>query len=147
LQALHFILETAQEGKLIQRRRRNQMKVVVQNGASHGLTRKQAESLVALLPPSLGEAVKSLTLYQAEGPALEFRHYPKEQSLGMFWPSSPHAQPLVAEAVRELLVALAIVAERGSLPPRVSTSLRAWAEQEVAELATRCGEALAHNDA
>lgn len=65
----------------------------------------------------------------------------------MFWPSATEAQPPIADAVRELLVVLAIVVERGDLPPRVGTSLRAWAEQEVFESARRCDGVLAHTDA
>ena len=111
------------------------------------MSRRRAEALVALFPSQWGDVIKSLTLYQAEGQALEFKLYPKEQRLGMFWPSACYAQPVVAEAVGELLVALVIAVEHGSLPPRVSGSLRSWAEQEVAELAGRCVGMLEHNDA
>ena len=123
------------------------MKIIVQNGASHGLSRRKAEALVELFPSSWSNAIKALTLYQGEGPAVEFRHYPKEQSFGMFWPPASCAQPVLAEAVGELLVALAIVVEQGSLPQRVSSSLRRRAEQSVCELASRCNNLLEHNDA
>lgn len=123
------------------------MKVVIQNGAAHPFPRAQAEAMVALFPGRWLKTVKSLTFYQARGSSLEFKHHPEEQALGMFWPSAANLQPTPVEAVHELLVALAIVAERGNLPSRVSSSLRAWAEQEVAELAARCAQRIERQDA
>jgi hypothetical protein len=123
------------------------MKVVIQNGATHSLSRKQAEAIVALFPGSWLKAVDSLTLYQSDGEALHVKHYPKARAVGVFWPSSSHPQPTAAEAIRELLVALAIAVERGNLPPKVSKAMRARAEQEVATLLTQCTEVLHRSDA
>ena len=123
------------------------MKVIVQNGATHTLSRKQAEAIVSLFPASWTKSVHSLTLYQGNGESLHVEHYPKARAVALFWPSLSHPQPTAAEATKELLVALAIASERDSLPPRVSKSMRARVEQEVATLLTQCAEVLQQNDA
>ena len=123
------------------------MKVIVQNGATHTLSRKQAEAIVALFPASWIKSVDSLTLYQGNGESLHVEHYPKARTIGLFWPSSSHQQPTAAEVTQELLVALAIATERGHLPPKVSKSMRARVQQEVATLLTQCTVVLQQNDA
>ena len=96
------------------------MKVIVQNGATHTLSRKQAEAIVALFPASWIKSVDSLTLYQGNGESLHVAHYPKARAVGLFWPSLSHPRPTAAEATQELLVAMAIATKRGNLPPKVS---------------------------
>lgn len=123
------------------------MKVIIQNGATHTLSRKQAEAIVALFPASWVKSVDSLTLHQSNRETLHIEHYPRARAVGLFWPSSSHPQPTAAEAIQELLVALAIATERGNLPPKVSKAMRARAEQDIAALLTQCTEVLRQNDA
>jgi len=65
----------------------------------------------------------------------------------VFWPSPPHPQPIAAEAAEELLVALSIATERGTLPSRISKSMRARAQEQVAKVLAQCIEVLEPNDA
>jgi len=123
------------------------MKIIVQNGATHTLSRKQAEAIVALFPAPWIKSVDSLTFYQGNGESLHVEHYPRARAVGLFWPSSLYPQPTAAEATQELLIALAIATERGNLPPKVSKSMRVRAEQSVATLLTQCTEVLQQNDA
>lgn len=118
------------------------MKVVIQNGAIRTLSRQQAEAIVALFPAPWMERIDSITLCQGDHHTLQVKHYPRASAVGVFWPSSAHPQPGAAEAVQELLVALAIVTERGHLPLKVSKSVRARAEQQVSALLMRCVEVL-----
>jgi hypothetical protein len=123
------------------------MKVIVQDGATHSLSRKQAEAIIGLLRASWITAIDSLTLYQGNEEAFHVKHYPKARAVGMFWPPSSHPQPTAAEATKELLVALAIATERGNLPLKISRSVRARTEREVAALLTQCTEVLQRSDA
>lgn len=113
------------------------MKVTVQNGATHGLSRQEVESMVPLFPPSWSKHVKHIVLYQGDGPEVTASFYPKEQILGLFWPDKAASAPKT-EGVRELLVALSVVKERGELPARLSASLRKRHQSEVAHVLSVC---------
>jgi hypothetical protein len=113
------------------------MKVTVQNGAAHGLTRRDVEAIIPLLPASWARCVEQIVLYQGETPQLRASFYPKQKTLGLFWPV-PSESASKEEGLQELLLALSIVAERGDLPDRVSPALRERHEAELAALGRRC---------
>ena len=118
------------------------MKVVVQNGASHGLSRREAEALVELLPKHFARAAESLVLYRGQGQAPLVKHYQKASIIGLFWPSEPRSSQLKVEAVRELLVSLHLIVETGRLPARVSKARKAVAEAAIDALLQECVRAL-----
>ena len=120
------------------------MKVTVQNGASHGLSRNDVERLVLLFPPAWSSLVKAIVLYQGSEPSIVVSFYPKSGTIGLFWPPKSAPQPSKSEAVEELLVALAIVAERGALPARISPSLRSRSLNETADIRDLCLSSLAN---
>ena len=100
------------------------MKIVIQNGAAHGFTRKQLGSMVHLFPPAWDTHIQSIALYQGDNAEPVFKYFPKERILGVFWPVLSEPRPSLAAAAKELLVAFAVVAARGSLPQRISKSAR-----------------------
>ncbi len=113
------------------------MKVTVQNGAAHGLSRRELEAIVPLFPASWASRVQQIILYQGEGTVVKASFYPKQKTLGLFWPV-PLEFASKAEGVQELLLALSVVAERGELPDRLSNAVRERHEAELEPLVRLC---------
>ena len=118
------------------------MRVTVQNGANHGLSRKEAEAVVRLLPSSLRSVAKSLVLYRTGDPAIRVSFHPKEQIVGWHWPVELASTPSKSKAVEELLVALSVIAESDVLPGRIGSSVRSRHLEALSELAKKCEDAL-----
>ena len=81
------------------------MKVVVQNGSRHSLSRRDAEAVLACLPRSWGAQVDKVVL--AHGERLEARFHRKEQVLALHCPWEPSSQRDKATVVAVLVQALA----------------------------------------
>jgi len=113
------------------------MKVVVQNGATHGLSRREIESIVPLLPVSWSRCVKRIVLCQGQTANVEISFHPKEHVLGLYWPVPVDAASKV-EGLRELLLALSLAAERGEVPARISAAVRAQHLASSEDLLKRC---------
>jgi hypothetical protein len=113
------------------------MKVTVQNGAAHGLSRRDVEAIVPLFPASWANRVQQIVLYQGDTPVLRASFHPKQRTLGLFWPV-PLQSASKEEGVQELLLALSVVAERGELPDRLSPAVRERHETELGPLVRRC---------
>ena len=123
------------------------MKVTVQNGAAHGLSRGEVEAMVRVFPAAWSHLVKSIVLYQGGEVEIDVSFHPKEKVVGLYWPSSSVVPSSKAKAIEKLLVALAVVAERGELPARMSTSLRGRILEQVAEVHQKCLDMVAKNAA
>lgn len=121
------------------------MKVTIQNGSLHGLSRRDVEAVAPLFPKSWSEVVTLIVLCHGEGSTVSTAFYPKQKTMALFWPSSLVTAPTKLEAVEELLVALSIARERGELPERVSKSLRAGHFESLRETRALCALALAEN--
>ena len=100
------------------------MRVVVQNGAQHGLARRSVEAMAEFFPQSWSRAVKSILLCADSAPQVHASFHAKEQTLSLYWPASPKT-PAKTEALDMLLVALAAVSETGNLPKALSAASRA----------------------
>jgi hypothetical protein len=122
------------------------MKVVVQNGAAHGLSRRDVEAVIPLFPSAWSTAVQQITLYQGREQKVSVSFYPKQQILGLFWPAEASSVPK-AEALRELLLALSVVSDRGELPARLPASVRERHNAATGELYAKCLEALSRDAA
>ena len=81
------------------------MKVVVQNGANHCLSRKDAEFVVSRLPSSWSSSVQQILL--AAGDSISTSFHPKERVLCLYCPSGPAEARNKGAAVYQLLHALA----------------------------------------
>ena len=114
------------------------MKVTVQNGANHGLSRAEVEAMLHHLPGSWNRSVDAIVLYEHQEPEFRCRYYEKEKKLGLFWPSNDHNQPTKSKAVDEMLIALSAIANRGSLPDRLSASLRSQYLADAATVRAKC---------
>jgi hypothetical protein len=122
------------------------IRVTVQNAANHGLNRAEVEVMLTHVPSSWGRHVKSVVLYEHQQPAFRCTYYEKEKILGLFWPSKNQIeQPAKADAVEEMLLSLSVIAERGSLPERLSSSLRNEHLSAIGAIRKRCLEAIGEN--
>ena len=113
------------------------MRVIVQNGAQHGLARRNVEAMLPFFPASWSRAVKSIVLCADAAPNVHTTFHAKEQSLALFWPSTP-TTPTKTEALDALLVALAAVSETGSLPKNLSASSRAAYLEALSPMRAQC---------
>ena len=106
------------------------MRLDVQDGTS--LSGSQLRALVTSLPKPLLKGVAHIYIRAWYEPSIRASYRPHH--LMMEVPAPPYAVPLPTEAVvRELLIALAVIAERGELPAKLSTSLRLRAIQATEE--------------
>lgn len=87
------------------------MKIVVQNGCEHVLTRSSLEHLIKEVPPKYLRAIRQITLFQSSDERMYAQFFKKDKVLGLFcpknWPGSS------SEAVDELLVAIASIHDSG----------------------------------
>lgn len=120
------------------------MKVTVQNGAAHGLSRRDVETIVPLFPETWSAFVQQIVLYQAKGPNVSATFYPKAHLLGFFWPVNVESVSK-AKGLEELLVAMSVAVERGELPENLSKSVRKRHAAEVAGVLANCLAALERN--
>ncbi|MBN8481361.1 MAG: hypothetical protein J0L88_07220 [Xanthomonadales bacterium] len=81
------------------------MKVVVQSGSRHSLSRRDAEAVLASLPRSWGAQVDKIVLVHGE--RLEASFHRKEQVLALHCPWEPSSQRNKATVVAVLVQALA----------------------------------------
>jgi hypothetical protein len=119
------------------------MRVTVQNAANHGFSRAEVEAMLQHVPKPWSENVDSVVLHSHREPDFRCTYYPKERILGLFWPSAePQREPSKAAAAEEMLLALSVIAERGSLPERLSPSLREEHLRAIASIRDRCLKAI-----
>jgi len=77
------------------------MKVVVQNGANHCLSRRDAEAVVRRLPAAWSSNVRQVLL--AAGNTLSTSFHPKEGVLCLYCPAAPTTARDKNQAVLQLL--------------------------------------------
>ena len=116
------------------------MEVVVQNGANHCLSRAEVEKFTPLFPSSWSAVVEKILLARG-GLAPVTAFYPKAKELCLSC-SIVEGEANKAEAVVELLVALAAIKEKGILPQKLNTSFRKQLELATLELKNKCLERL-----
>lgn len=123
------------------------MKVTVQNGSIHGISRAELEAMVPLFPAAWHRAINSIVLYQGVDPTLRVSYHPKERVAGLHWPATAQVPPTKEEALAELLVSLALISERLEVPRKVSKALRTRFLAETAVLRAKCEEVLVDHGA
>ena len=121
------------------------MKITIQNGAAHGLSRRDLEAIIPLFPKAWAASIQQIVLYQGQGPGVRAEFYPKKQLLGFFWPADV-ASVSKMDGLEELLVALSVASERGEIPEHLAKATRERHVAEVAGILASCLEGL-HNAA
>lgn len=111
---------------------------MIQNGCGHALTRKEIESMVSLFPESWPKGVKSIALYQGKESEITVEYYKKEQILGLFSPKDYKNQEAKVQAVQEMLIGLACIAENADLPKNISKSARMQFLEKTSTIRERC---------
>lgn len=97
------------------------MKVVVQNGCDHVLSRKDVEAVMLKLPARLNRSVNTVGLSQGDENGIELSFHKKEMSLELFSPRNVESISK-GEALALLVVGLLCVDDRGEWPERMSGS-------------------------
>jgi hypothetical protein len=103
--------------------------------------------MLAHFPTAWSRHVESIALYQGEEPSVYAQFFPKEKILGLYSPARELASTRKSVAVDELLLALAVVAERGDLPQRLSPSLRAAMLGSLGAVRSHCLQVVGENAA
>lgn len=116
------------------------MRVVIQNGVRHALTRRDVEAMIPTFPPDWEREVASIVLYQTNEECLFSSYHPKEKILGLYWPASLGFRLSKTAAIEELCVALAVVSEMGHLPPRLARKRRAGYSEQTLDVQKQCIE-------
>jgi hypothetical protein len=91
------------------------MKLVIQNGCRHTLTRKEFESMLAFLAPSWSKRVNSIAFYSGAEPFLRTQYFEKEKVLGLFWPKEQSDIDEKRQAIQEIIASLECISKNCDL--------------------------------
>ena len=108
----------------------------MQNAANHCLSRADVEAIIPLFPLSWSSVVKRVLLIRAGNEPIAV-FYPKAKELSLSY-STEEGKTNKAQAITELVIALAAVAEKGELPQPLNASYRRQLEHATAELQAKC---------
>ena len=97
------------------------MKIVVQNGVEHILSRKDVESILRFVPKGLANKLNQIVLCQGEKDSLYATYHDKEGIVGFYCPME-HSNLTKGEALDSLMSTLLCINERGSLPQKLSVT-------------------------
>lgn len=108
------------------------MKIVVQNGCDHALSRNDVTELVKLIPTSWLSAIQEISLFQSDNEAFNTEFYVKRSSLYFFCPREFEGPK--EKVVSELLISIVCIAENGDLPRKMTKSKREYYKRECGEI-------------
>lgn len=91
------------------------MKLVIQNGCRHTLTRKEFEPMLALLAPSWSKRVNTIAFYSGVEPCLRTQYFEKEKVLGLFWSKELSDTNEKRLAIREIITSLECISKNCDL--------------------------------
>lgn len=118
-------------------RRHGAMRVTVQNGASHCLSRFEVEAMLEVFPHAWHSAVETILLARGEEqPKVVF--YPKAKELALYCSKESASVEEKSAAVVELLVGIAAVAQGGPLPQELNFAHRRRLVEGSADLQAKC---------
>jgi len=98
------------------------MKVVVQNGSQHPITRKEMEAIIQVIPSSLKKGISSICLYHSENGELDTTFFDKSKTLGFYGHANVSTFDCKIEALEELAFALILLRDTGEIPFKLSKS-------------------------
>lgn len=111
------------------------MKVTVQNGSNHALSREIVERVLADIPTAWKHRVDDVLIGAKTTPDPKVIFHEKGRSVSVYGPLGKD----VAACLEEMLTALSIISERGDLPLRIGSSLRAEHAQSAKAVLTKAG--------
>lgn len=114
------------------------MKVVIQNGCAHALSRKEIESMVGLFPDTWSKNVKTIALYQGKDPGIFANYFRKEQILGLYSPKESKNKEAKIQAVQEMIIALECIAGSADFPKNMSKAVRTMMLEKTSQVRERC---------
>ena len=106
------------------------MRVVIQNGANHSMTRYVVQRAIQMMPKRSERFVSSITVLaeQTDAPIVMF--HSKERSFAVSGPKNHADLPVFLE---EVLISLSVIFELGKLPDSVKSSILAEHKQKVSQ--------------
>jgi hypothetical protein len=84
---------------------------------------QKAESVLDALPAALNGVAEQLLLCRSTGSGFRVSFHSKERIIALCWPKLGATQPDNPFVLTELITSLAVIAESGSLPAKLSTSV------------------------
>lgn len=105
----------------------------VQNGANISLSRGKAEAVVDALPAALNGVAEQLLLCRSPGSDFRVAFHSKERIIALSWPKLGATQPDNRFVLAELITSLAVIADSGGLPAKLSASTARRLRDEHAE--------------
>lgn len=98
------------------------MKVVVQNGSQHPITRKEMEAIIQVIPNSLKKRISSICLYHSESDEPDTTFFDKSKTLGFYGYANVSTLDRKIEALEELAFSLILLRDTGETPFKLSKS-------------------------
>lgn len=98
------------------------MKVTIQNGSNHGLSRAIVEKALIDIPRAWEQRVSEVVICATTSETPVVRFHRKERALSVEGPCGT-ASPV--DALTEMLIVLSLISERGDLPSHVTNTARA----------------------
>ena len=96
------------------------MKVVIQNGSNHPLSRSDAESLFSGMSDSWSNIISNVTLYRSENEEIYSYYYNKSKVLGIFSPETSKKE----DVINIIYIALGCLKCIGDIPKKIPASKR-----------------------
>ena len=103
---------------------KNEMKIVVQNGCKHPITRTEMERVSNELPSVLVRDISSICLYKSCTGENYVTFHAKEKLISFFGGSCALTLENKVSALEELVVSLVLLKSNGDIPSKVSKSKR-----------------------
>jgi hypothetical protein len=107
------------------------MKVVVQNGSQHPITRKEMEDIIQVIPSSLTKGISSICLYHSESGDPDTTFFDKSKTLGFYGHANVSTLDNKIEALEELAFSLILLRDTGHIPFKLSKNKRSQLSPEV----------------
>ena len=107
------------------------MKVVVQNGCEHVLSRNDVENAIKNIPSKYFGSVSQITLCQSDNEDYYVRYYEKSKALSLFCARDTDASKV--DVLNELLIALACIYDIDEYPLKITKNRRDYYLNEMLE--------------
>ena len=108
-----------------------EMKIVMQNGCKHALSRDDVDAVLQNISPKYFENISNIALYQSQNEDIYVKYYRKEKIIGLF--CAKDSKVSKRDVINELLISLAVIYDIDDYPLRLSESRRRHYLEEILE--------------